>query len=213
MLFKEEFKDVNLHDRYSLYEFDRDARAGGKGDRQYRYLLPAEESLYDFERDSIESDVSASSALIFEEDVQHIREQLRKRTGKTDAEVVDMVERSFMEKEAAEETHGEAPAEEKPAEAPAPVEPPRVREPVSSTPVIPPVEPYYDITDRVVILEDKADVERFVRTFPEPKQVNIKMLLKYLDGLFERLPEDIIRKFASSDYFNLYLKVLNELGV
>jgi hypothetical protein len=209
-LFKEEFKDVNLYDRYHLYEFDRAGRAGGREDRQYRYLLPAEESLFDFERDSIESDVSSSSALIFEEDVQHIKEQLKKRTGKTDSEVVELVERAFKEEEAREEPRSEASPVQKSLEEPLPAEPLQVEETV---PVAAAAEPYVDITDRVVILEDQADVERFVKTFPEPKQVNIKMLLKYLDGLFERLPEDIIRKFASSDYFNLYLKVLNELGV
>ena len=74
-------------------------------------------------------------------------------------------------------------------------------------------ESVFDITDRVVILDDKEDVERFISGFPEQKQMNIKMLLRYLDGLFERLPEETIKKFASSDYFDLYLKVLNELGV
>lgn len=210
LLFKEEFKDVNLYDQYHLYEFDRAGRTGGREDRQYRYLLPAEESLIDIERDSIESDVSSSSALIFEEDVQHIKEQLKKRTGKTDVEVVELVERAFKDEEIGEEPRTEAPLVQKTPEEPLPAEPMRVEE---AAPVPAAAEQYFDITDRVVILEDQADVERFVKTFPEPKQVNIKMLLKYLDGLFERLPEDIIRKFASSDYFNLYLKVLNELGV
>jgi hypothetical protein len=218
MLFKSEYKDVNLYDRYHLYEFERGSRGGDKEDRQYRYLLPAEGSLFDFERDSIESDVSAASALIFEEDVQQIKEQLMKRTGRTDVEAVDLVTRSFgkeepAEEKAAEEIREEAAPEVRPFEEPVPAGPPPVEEPAPAATVAPAVDRYYDITDRVVILEDQADVERFVRTFPEPKQVNIKMLLKYLDGLFERLPEDIIRKFASSDYFNLYLKVLNELGV
>jgi len=213
MLFKGEYRDVNLYDRYHLYEFDRETRVGAKEDRRYRYLLPAEGSLIDVERDSIENDVSASSALIFEEDVQHIREQLKKRTGKTDVEVVALVERSFAwneEKESAQEAA--APEVIKSAMAEPVVTPsaPEVHEPAAVTPV---ADPIRDITDRVVILEDQADVERFVKTFPEQKQVNIKTLLKYLDGLFERLPEEIIRKFASSDYFNLYLKVLNELGV
>jgi hypothetical protein len=70
-----------------------------------------------------------------------------------------------------------------------------------------------DITDRVVILEDASDVDRFLEEFPKKKQTSIKMMLKYLDGLFEKLPEEIIKKFAGSEYFDLYLKVLNELGV
>ncbi len=217
LLFKDEYRDVNLYDRYHLYEFDRGARADVKEDRRYRYLLPAEGSLIDIERDSIENDVSASSALIFEEDVQHIREQLKKRTGKTDVEVVEMVERSFNrseEKESRRET--DVPAVEPVVEkitGEAPIAPQHAWEEDEPAAVKTAADTIRDITDRVVILEDRADVERFVKTFPEQKQVNIKMLLKYLDGLFERLPEEIIRKFASSDYFNLYLKVLNELGV
>ena len=76
-----------------------------------------------------------------------------------------------------------------------------------------PGETVIDITDRVVILDDEADVDRFVSGFPRKKQVNIKILLKYLDGLFEKLPESVVKKFANSEYFDLYLKVLNELGV
>ena len=133
--------------------------------------------------------------------------------GKDGRRVVALVERSFAwneEKESAQEAA--APEVIKSAMAEPVVTPsaPEVHEPAAVTPV---ADPIRDITDRVVILEDQADVERFVKTFPEQKQVNIKTLLKYLDGLFERLPEEIIRKFASSDYFNLYLKVLNELGV
>jgi hypothetical protein len=75
------------------------------------------------------------------------------------------------------------------------------------------VDTITDITDRVVILDDESDVERFVQTFPEKRHVDIKTLLKYLNGLFDKLPEDAIKKFAGSEYFDLYLKVLNELGV
>ncbi|OHD68592.1 MAG: hypothetical protein A2W19_12435 [Spirochaetes bacterium RBG_16_49_21] len=73
--------------------------------------------------------------------------------------------------------------------------------------------PIMDITDRVVILDDESDVDRFLKEFPEKKQADIKLLLKYLDGLFEKLPEEVIKKFTDSEYFDLYLRVLNELGV
>ncbi|MBN2158721.1 MAG: hypothetical protein JW807_04945 [Spirochaetes bacterium] len=202
LLFKEEFKDIHLYDRYHLYEFDRAGREGSPRERKrVRYLLPTEHSLHDSERDSIESDVSSGSALIFEEDVDDIRNELVQKTGMTDAEVVSMVEQTFVpdlapEESQMEETMGaEETAEEQKPEAA-----------LTDGGV-------FDITDRVVILDDEADVERFVNGFPEQKRVNIKMLLKYLDGLFERLPEEIIKKFASSEYFELYLKVLNELGV
>lgn len=208
LLFKGDFKDIHLYDRYQLYEFDRGARdEKSMGSKNCRYLLPAENSIMDVERDSIESDISAGSALIFEEDVEEIKDQLKKRTGKTDSEIAVMLERAVNASTDAEQhvMKEEIPAAVVVEETEEPVELP---EGASS-----PHENLYDITDRVVILDDKADVDRFISGFPERKRMNIKMLLKYLDGLFEKLPEETIKKFASSDYFELYLKVLNELGV
>ncbi len=68
-----------------------------------------------------------------------------------------------------------------------------------------------DISDSVFILDDEKDIERFTATMPVEKQENLKRLLKYLDGLFEKLPEEVIRKFAESEYFNLYAQVLHDL--
>jgi hypothetical protein len=68
-----------------------------------------------------------------------------------------------------------------------------------------------DISDEIVIIDDSRDMERFSGTMPAEKRQNVKSLLKYLDGLFEKLPEDVIRKFAESEYYNIYVKVLNEL--
>jgi len=68
-----------------------------------------------------------------------------------------------------------------------------------------------DISDEIVIIDDGRDVERFAGTMAGEKRKNIQSLLKYLDGLFEKLPEDVIRKFADSEYYNLYVQVLNEL--
>lgn len=202
LLFKKEFKDIALYDRYHLYEFEKGTGKGKtEGGKSCRYLLPGDDSILDIERDSIESDISSGSALIFEEDVEEIREQLKKRTGKTDAEIAAMFEQAMSAAVPLESDFRDVQAEE-PA---VPEEDHGKREPSQ--------ESVFDITDRVVILDDKDDVERFISGFPEQKQMNIKMLLRYLDGLFERLPEEIIKKFASSDYFDLYLKVLNELGV
>ncbi len=203
-LFQDEFKDIHLYDRYHLYEFDRASREGmARDQKNCRYLLPDEKSLMDYERDSIESDVSSGSALIFEEDIHDITEQLIRRTGKTEAEIRALVERTFgveslMESGTYEKK--DIPVVEK-----------RDGAGVGETKAA--ADGITDITDRVVILDNEADVDRFVKKFPEGKQMNIKMLLKYLDGLFETLPEEIIKKFASSEYFELYLKVLNELGV
>lgn len=185
-LFKEEFLHIHRYERYHLYEFVKPDGAAAAGQKLCRYLMPHEESLLELERDSIESDISAGSALIFEENVEDIRSQLLDRTGKKIVDIVtikDVPQHSPVEEVAASIAGAE------------------------------PEEPVIDITDRVVILDDKADVERFVSEFPQKKQVNIKILLKYLDGLFEKLPESVVKKFANSEYFDLYLKVLNELGV
>ncbi|HEY1406858.1 MAG TPA: hypothetical protein VF857_09630, partial [Spirochaetota bacterium] len=69
-----------------------------------------------------------------------------------------------------------------------------------------------DITDNVVILEDESDVDRLTMTIPEEKREDVKKLLHYLDGLFEKLPEDVVRSFADSEYFDLYVKIMNDLG-
>jgi len=69
-----------------------------------------------------------------------------------------------------------------------------------------------DITDSVVLLEDNESVETFLSDMPPEKKEDMKRLLSYLDGLFEKLPEDVIKNFAQSEYFNLYIKVMNELG-
>ncbi len=70
-----------------------------------------------------------------------------------------------------------------------------------------------DISKEVIIIENETDVNRFIDTIPRDKQESLKKLLKYLDGLFEKLPEDVIKRFADSEYFDIYSKVLNDLGV
>lgn len=73
-------------------------------------------------------------------------------------------------------------------------------------------ESLVDITDRVVLMEDESDVDRFMSGIPEAKRGEMKKLLTYLDGLFEKLPEDVVKKFADSEYFDLYVKIMNDLG-
>ena len=70
-----------------------------------------------------------------------------------------------------------------------------------------------DITNRIVFLDDVNSVNEAVSGIDKKKQYDMKKLLGYLDGLFEKLPEDTVKKFANSEYFDLYLKILNDLGV
>jgi hypothetical protein len=165
LMFDRELKSAGIYGRYQLFEFEKSGKGNeGKIRKNYRYLLPREDSLLDLERTSIENDISSGTALIFEEDVEEIKNEFMRKTGKA---ILDDYQ----------------------------------------------IDAITDITDRVVILDDESDVERFVQTFPEKRQVDIKTLLKYLNGLFDKLPEEAIKKFAGSEYFDLYLKVLNELGV
>ena len=78
---------------------------------------------------------------------------------------------------------------------------------------ITPDEGLPNISDSVIIIENGGDIERFVETMPEGKRDIMRKLLKYLDGLFEKLPEDVIKNFAESEYFDLYSKVMIDLGV
>ncbi|MBN1532712.1 MAG: hypothetical protein JXA20_08625 [Spirochaetes bacterium] len=71
----------------------------------------------------------------------------------------------------------------------------------------------HDITDRVVIIEDEEDIDRFVKEFPADKRESLKKLMRYFDGLFEKLPESAVKTFANSEYFDLYIKVMNDLDV
>jgi hypothetical protein len=70
-----------------------------------------------------------------------------------------------------------------------------------------------DISEKVVILKDEKDMARFISSVPREKQESLTSLLRYLDGLFEKLPEEVIKNFAASEYFELYSKVLRDLGV
>ncbi len=70
-----------------------------------------------------------------------------------------------------------------------------------------------DITDRIVFLDDENSLNGILSGMGEKKSADMKKLLAYLDGLFEKLPEDTVKKFAGSEYFDLYIKVLNDLGV
>ncbi|HOO72222.1 MAG TPA: hypothetical protein PK926_10715 [Spirochaetota bacterium] len=165
-LFYEEYKDVNLYEIFDFFKTDyADGEERASISKDCTYILPEPESLLDEERQSIERDISSSTALIFEEDVEDIRDLFIKTAGSERAQKIKVIDE------------------------------------------------VYDITDRVVIIEDEYDIDQFVREFPDKRQVEVKRLLKYLDGLFEKLPRETLRKFVNSEYFDLYIKVLTELGV
>lgn len=163
-LFAEQYADIDLDEMFGLIHQDLDFGIHyHRGEKECTYILSNPDSLLDEERVSIEEDLSSSTALVFEENIELIKNELREL--------------------------GEF-------------------ERVESVQITAEV---YDITDKVVIIEDEDDVDRFVKEFPEDKQNDLYRLLKYFDGLFEKLPEDTIKNFAESEYFDLYVQILNDL--
>lgn len=45
------------------------------------------------------------------------------------------------------------------------------------------------------------------------KRDELKQIIGYLDNLLGQLPEDTVREFSRSEYFNLYKKVIEDLGI
>jgi hypothetical protein len=45
------------------------------------------------------------------------------------------------------------------------------------------------------------------------KKEELKKVIAYLDSLFDQLPEETIRAFSKSEYFNLYKKIIEGLGI
>ena len=41
----------------------------------------------------------------------------------------------------------------------------------------------------------------------------LRKMISYLDLLFDKLPEETIREFSRSEYFDLYKKIMTELGI
>ncbi|HRZ26258.1 MAG TPA: hypothetical protein P5346_00065 [Spirochaetota bacterium] len=164
-LFSEEYKDVNLYEIFDFFKRDYSGPGRASIRKDCTYILPTAESLLPEEKISIESDISSGSALIFEEDIDDIRELFVKTAGAEKAQKVKVIDEVF------------------------------------------------DITDQVVIIDDELDIDRFAKQFPSKRPNDVKKLLKYLDGLFEKLPRETLKKFIDSEYFDLYIKVLTELGV
>ncbi len=57
--------------------------------------------------------------------------------------------------------------------------------------------------DRLVTLEENSDLDR----------EEMRKMISYLDNLLGDLPDNVIKQFAQSEYFALYKKVINQLGI
>ena len=66
-----------------------------------------------------------------------------------------------------------------------------------------------------VAADDRAD-SPVVAEAADAKGVDVqemKKMISYLDGLFDKLPDDTVREFSQSEYFDLYKKIMTELGL
>ncbi len=183
----------NFDEEYELEFISSDLSFFDRGfvkKKNLSYLISDEFSFFEDEKRSIEDDITSESAIIFEEDVADIKTLLESSGFKTyretpDDEIPEILEiREIIE----------------------PDEEIMIAEPLEHE-----LQEVIDITDRIIILEDKEEIERITSEFPE-KREDLAKLLSYLDGLLEKLPEEVIRKFAESEYFELYSKVLKEIG-
>ena len=52
-----------------------------------------------------------------------------------------------------------------------------------------------------------------VSSIPDNLKDEIRTVLKYMDHLLEALPDEKIQEFASSDYFVMYKKLFEDLGL
>ena len=57
------------------------------------------------------------------------------------------------------------------------------------------------------VIESKIDV------LSDSSKEELRKVLGYLDNLLENLPEDKIKEFAKSEYYDLYVKILSKLGI
>ncbi|MDY6967291.1 MAG: PAS domain S-box protein [Spirochaetota bacterium] len=120
------------------------------------HIIAMDNSIIEDERRSIEEDLLASSALIFEENIKEIKARYDNlKAAKTSQEL-------------------------------------------------------QDISDFITIIEEEIDPDKIVNNNQIKDMKDVKKLLKYLDQIMEDLPDDVIKNFADSEYFDLYIKVLNE---
>ena len=59
------------------------------------------------------------------------------------------------------------------------------------------------VSDELSMLTENGEIDKN----------NLKTIFKYLDDLLNNLPEDKIKEFAQSEYYDLYTKLLDNLGI
>ncbi|WP_246838697.1 hypothetical protein [Leptospira stimsonii] len=101
-----------------------------------------------------------------------------------------------------------------------------------SSPIVPTADTVPD-DGMIIVLDEYADEEELspmeeLRKTPDqtvtqpaegeggettPSKEEMKRIMTYLDELLGNLPDDLIREFSQSDYFELYKKLMKQIGV
>ena len=114
-------------------------------------------------------------------------------TATAPAETLEPPSEAGVETEPSAPAVEETPVVEEISEMPSPLEAePEVKEEEVKPTTVPPVEES--------AREEVADED-------------LKKLIKYLDSLLEKLPDDVIKEFAESEYYDLYNKILEKFGI
>lgn len=192
-LFSEYYSKIDFDSEIDFLNPDLDfINRGYVQNKSVSYLFDNPDSLLEDEKDSIEDDITSGSAIVFEEDIEELKFLIERDYGynvREEIESDNLLKASEKDIEADMEASFSTEIDD----------------------LIPDSQDIINITDQVIILEDRNNVEAFTNQFPEKKE-DLAKLLSYLDGLFEKLPEEAVKKFAQSEYFDLYVKVMNEIG-
>jgi hypothetical protein len=70
-----------------------------------------------------------------------------------------------------------------------------------------------EIPEAEEITEGPGAGEAVSSGIPDNLKDEIRTVLKYMDHLLEALPDEKIQEFASSDYFVMYKKLFEDLGL
>ena len=71
-----------------------------------------------------------------------------------------------------------------------------------------------EVEEKALSIEERgAKIEEAIEGLSDVEKEALKKVLKYLDKLLESLPEDKVREFASSEYYDLYVRLFDKLNI
>jgi hypothetical protein len=71
-----------------------------------------------------------------------------------------------------------------------------------------------EVEEKTLSIEERgAKIEEAIEGLSDVEKEALRKVLKYLDKLLESLPEDKVREFASSEYYDLYVRLFDKLNI